>query len=227
MTTPTLSWDGYAATWAGLHGGLDPRQASPSVRRWLRVSYLLGRGISRTGVQPLAVTVFGLVLAALTPVVVRWGPGWPLLIAAGLVLASVTADSVDGAVAMVTGKISRLGYIYDSVADRLTELCWAAAFWLVGAPGPLVGACVGVAWLYEYVAAQAAAAELDHTPPGAAGERPARIALVVAGLLLAGSTGLLMPELAAGTATLAMTAWAVVGLYGLGQLLGALRLAAR
>ena len=53
-------------------------------------------------------------------------------------LLAAVADSVDGAVAVVTGRTTRLGYVYDSVADRLGEVAWLLAFWLVGAPGGLV-----------------------------------------------------------------------------------------
>jgi hypothetical protein len=52
-----------------------------------------------------------------------------------LVLLSAVADTVDGAVAVIAGRATRLGQVDDSLADRLGEACWLVALWLVGAPG--------------------------------------------------------------------------------------------
>ena len=52
-----LNWDEYAGTWARLHGGFDPRRATPVVQGWLRMSYQIGSVLSRLRVSPTAVTV--------------------------------------------------------------------------------------------------------------------------------------------------------------------------
>jgi phosphatidylglycerophosphate synthase len=85
------------------------------------------------------------------------GPGG-LVLGGVLVLLAAFADGLDGAVAVVTGTASRLGFVYDSVADRIGEVAWLAAFWLAGAPGWLVVGTGAVSWLHEYVRARAAAA---------------------------------------------------------------------
>ncbi|WP_229789493.1 CDP-alcohol phosphatidyltransferase family protein [Pilimelia terevasa] len=205
-----------------MHGGLDPRTAAAPVRGWLRLSYRLGRVGGRLGVRPAAVTVVGLVASAAVPAAAAAGPPG-LLAAAVLVLAAALADSVDGAVAVVTGRTSQLGHVHDALADRLGELCWAGAFWLVGVPWQLCAAVVAVGWLYEYACAQAAVAAMSYRGRAPVADRPVRVGLAAGGLLLAGAAGLLAPELAAGTATLVMTIWVAGSLYGLGQLLTVLR----
>ncbi|MDG4832196.1 CDP-alcohol phosphatidyltransferase family protein [Solwaraspora sp. WMMD1047] len=217
-----LSWDEYAASWARLHGGFDPRQATPTVRGWLRMAYEVGSVLSRLRVSPTAVTVLGTLLCAAVPLVVARGPSGPLL-GAVLILLAAVADSADGAVAVVTGRTSRLGYVYDSVADRLGEAFWLLAFWLVGVPGTLVVTAGALSWLHEYVRARAVSAGMKEIGAVTMGERPSRVSVAIVGLLAAGVTGLIRPELAAGTMTVATTVWVVLAAFGLVQLLAAVR----
>jgi CDP-diacylglycerol--glycerol-3-phosphate 3-phosphatidyltransferase len=217
-----LDWDGYATAWAGLHGGFDPRQASLPVRGWLRMSYAIGAGLGRLGVSPTAVTVAGLALSLAVPPVAGIGPGWPLG-AAGLVLLGAVADSADGAVAVVTRRATRLGYVYDSLADRIGELCWAAAFWAVGAPWQLAAGCAALSWLHEYARARAIGAGMPGIGAVTSGERPTRALVSLIGLLVAGAAGLAAPEFAAGVATLAAIVWLLTALLGLIQLLTTIR----
>ncbi|GAB3984790.1 hypothetical protein GCM10027615_73180 [Plantactinospora veratri] len=220
-----LTWDEYANKWARLHGGFDPRMATTSVRRWLRMSYVLGCFLARLHVSPTAVTVLGVLLCVAVPVAVaqsRPGPVGPLL-AAGFVLLAAVADSIDGAVAVVTGRTTRLGYVYDSLADRVGEVCWLIAFWLVGAPGVLVAAAGGLSWLHEYTRARSVSAGMKEIGTVTVGERPSRVSVAVVGLLIAGLAHLVMPELAAGTITVATAIWVLLGFFGMVQLLSAVR----
>lgn len=222
MRPEHLGWEQYAAAWARLHGGYDPRRAAPVVRGWLRLSYAGGRLLGGLGVSPTAVTTAGLVICLLVPAVAGLGaPG--LLAAAGLVLLAAVADAVDGAVAVATGRTTRLGFLYDSVADRIGEAAWLAALWVAGAPGALVVAGGAVSWLHEYVRARAVVAGMRGVGRVTVGERPTRVCVAVLGLLLAGSGALLRPELAAGTATLAGVAWLGLAAFGLAQLLAVVR----
>ncbi|AVT34881.1 CDP-alcohol phosphatidyltransferase [Plantactinospora sp. BC1] len=199
--------------------------ATTSVRRWLRMSYVLGCFLARLHVSPTAVTVLGVLLCVAVPVAVaqsRPGPLGPLL-AAGFVLLAAVADSIDGAVAVVTGRTTRLGYVYDSLADRVGEVCWLIAFWLVGAPGALVVAAGGLSWLHEYTRARSVSAGMKEIGTVTVGERPSRVSVAVVGLLVAGLAHLVMPELAAGTITLATAVWVLLGFFGMVQLLSAVR----
>jgi len=198
-----VTWAQFAAAWSALHGGFDPQRASPLVRGWVRLAYSGGSGLARLGIGPTAMTGIGLLLCAAVPVAVVLG--LPPL-AGLLVLLASFADALDGAVAVVAGRATRLGFVLDSVADRLGELAWLTAFWLAGAPGWLVVAAGAVSWLHEYVRARASAAGMREIGAVTVGERPTRVIVAVAGLLIA---PLLVP---------AGVAWLVLGVAGLAQL---------
>lgn len=231
-----LSWDGYAAAWAGLHGGFDAREATAAVRGWVRVGYGVGTVLSRLRVPPTVVTSFGLLLSLLVPLFTARGREWPCYAALLVVLAAV-ADTVDGAVAVIASRITRIGSVYDGAADRVGEACWAIAFWMLGVPGPLAVACCAVGWLHEYVrtlatgAGMTAADEACRNPPQPAlsarsltvGERPSRVLAVVAGLLLAGTAGLVSVDLAALVVAFVATGWLLLGVLGLRQLFSVVR----
>ena len=208
-----MTWAQYAAAWSALHGGFDPDKASPLVRGWIRLAYRGGFLLAGLGVGPMVVTGAGLLLSAAVPVVVALGPaGLPL--GALLVLLASVADGLDGAVAVVAGRTSRLGFVVDSVADRLGELAWLVAFWLAGAPGWLAVAAGAASWLHEYVRARAIAAGMREIGAVTVAERPTRVIVTIAGLTL-GNAG---PAL-----TLAAAAWLTLGVVGLVQLAVAVR----
>ncbi|GII22036.1 CDP-alcohol phosphatidyltransferase family protein [Planosporangium mesophilum] len=205
------TWDEYALAWRELHGGYDPRTGSVFVRGWLRFAYTVARIAVRGGATPAVVTGVGVALSLGVPVAARL----PLL-AAALVALSAVADSVDGAVAVLTGRASRAGYVYDSLADRVSEACWLVALWLLGAPGWLLLCCGGLSWLHEYVRARAAVAGMSEVGVVTVAERPTRVIFAVAGLVVAAFA----PP---GAVTVVVGVWTVLAAVGLGQLLVAVR----
>ncbi|GGK70255.1 CDP-alcohol phosphatidyltransferase family protein [Mangrovihabitans endophyticus] len=219
-----MTWDEYAAAWSELHGGFDPAKASPVIRGWIRAAYAGGSLLARWGAGPTQVTVAGLLLCLAVPLVAWPGPGG--LLAGGLlVLLASFADGLDGAVAVVTGRTSRIGFVYDSMADRLGEAAWLAAFWLAGAPGWLVVAGGAVSWLHEYVRARAAAAGMPDIGVVTVAERPTRVSVAAAGLVVGGAVGLIFSGTGASdrVVTVAAAAWLVLALAGLAQLVVVVR----
>jgi CDP-diacylglycerol--glycerol-3-phosphate 3-phosphatidyltransferase len=217
-----VTWEAYAAAWSALHGGFDPTTASPVVRGWVRIAWRAGVLLGRLGIAPTTVTLFGLLLCALVPVAALGGP-WGLVGAAFLVLAAGFADSFDGAVAVVTGRAGRAGFVVDSVADRLGEIAWLAALWVGGAPSWLVVLGGAVSWLHEYVRARATAAGMPDIGSVTVGERPTRVSVAISGLLVGGVAGLVHPSWAAVVITVAAAVWALLGVVGFGQLVPAVR----
>ncbi|MFI5896050.1 CDP-alcohol phosphatidyltransferase family protein [Actinoplanes sp. NPDC051513] len=210
-----MTWEQYCAAWARLHGGFDPGRASPLVRGWVLIAYRIGSWLGGKRVGPTAVTTAGLILCWCVPLAVTAGrPGFVL--AAVLVLLAALADGLDGAVAVVTERASRLGYVYDSVADRLGEAAWLLAFWLAGAPAWLVVAAGAVSWLHEYARARATAAGMAEIGAVTVAERPTRVLIAVFGLLLGGVVAGLMITVAAGL-------WLGLAVVGLAQLAVAIR----
>ena len=120
-----------------------------------------------------------------------------------------------GALLQVHSSMSRLGYVYDSVADRLGELAWLVAFWLAGAPGWLVVATGAASWLQEYARARATAAGMSEIGVVTVAERPTRVLVAVFGLLAA----FVLPTLI----TVATVVWLTLALIAGTQLAIAIR----
>ena len=204
-----LSRDEYLAAWSRWHGGAgtDTRL----IRGWLSIAYTLARPMA--GLPPVAVTALGLAVAALAVWPAAAGGLW--LIAAGVLVGlSGLLDSLDGALAIGTGRASRRGFVLDSVVDRLTEAAYAAALWVAGAPGWLAVGFGALCWLPDYLRARAGQAGAAETGALSVWERPARVAMT--GMTLGGA-GVVA---AAGGAELVVTAGTAVG-----ALLGAVAVA--
>ena len=209
--------DGYFTAWAGLHGGYDPR-GSWMVRTWLGWSYALARPLAAARVPPDVVTGLGL-LVSLGAVAAAWASGRWALLAAAVVVVSGLVDNLDGAVAVLTERASRWGFVLDSVVDRLSDACYVVALWLLGAAVWLCvvgGALMG---LQEYTRARAAAAGMEDVGVVTVWERPTRVITTAMFCLGAG----LHVDAAAGWATAGAAAWVGLGVLGLLQLLVVVR----
>jgi CDP-diacylglycerol--glycerol-3-phosphate 3-phosphatidyltransferase len=209
-----------------LHGGFDPRRGPKLVRRWQRLAFAASRGLHRLGLAPSTVTTIGLVCSFAVPVAVLPGGPWVFL-AATLVLVSALADSADSGVAVLSGRTTGLGSWYDAVADRCAEIAWLVALWLLGGLGPVVAACGFLALLHEYARSRAALAGMPGVGAITVAERPTRVLVVVAAMLLGAAGGVVSARLAAGIVTVALAVWLVLGLIGAARLLGAIRAALR
>ena len=96
-----------------------------------------------------------------------------LAVVAGLLVGlSGLLDSLDGALAIGTGRASRRGFVLDSVVDRLTEAAYAAALWVAGAPGSAAVAFGALCWLPDYLRARAGQAGVRETGALSVWERP-------------------------------------------------------
>jgi CDP-diacylglycerol--glycerol-3-phosphate 3-phosphatidyltransferase len=216
-----LSREEYLAAWSRWHGGTGTE--SGLVRGWLSLAYGLARPLA--GLPPVVATALGLVVAGAAIVPAAAGGGW--LIAAGLLVGlSGLVDSLDGALAIGTGRASQRGFVLDSVVDRLTEAAYAAAFWVAGAPGWLAVAFGALCWLPDYLRARAGQAGVDRTGPISVWERPARVAM--AGMTLVGAgvvsglgwAGVVMTTGAGVGAVLGLVATVQLGLWLRGVLEG-------
>jgi phosphatidylglycerophosphate synthase len=206
-----LSRDEYLAAWAGWHGGTDPRE-SALVRGWLSAAYAIARPLA--AVPPLAATLFGLAVAASAVLPAAAGGRW-LVLAGVLVGLAGLLDSLDGALAIATGRASRRGFVLDSAVDRVAEVAFAAALWQAGAPGPLAAAFGVLCWLPDYLRARAGQAGVTETGGISVWERPTRV--VLTGFTLGGAG--VLPADVAGTVVQAGTAvGCLLGVVGVVQL---------
>lgn len=175
------------ARWRALH----PARAGVATRiaaAYLPLPYAIARRIVR--LPPNVVTFAGLLLAVATI------PAYRIrVVAALLVLLVGVVDTVDGAVAVLSDRVTAFGAVWDSTADRLAEVAI-----LVGPalhePGAAFVAAGAGTFLLEYVRARTNAVDAPEqrvTP----GERPARIVLLALG---------------AATGRWGLAAWAVAAL---------------
>lgn len=215
---PVTSLDGYFDRWAQLHGELDPR-GSKLIRSWLTVAYRTAKPLTRTGLSPNGVTVVGVLVAALVPLLVWAGveqgaSGW-IWLAVAVAALSGMLDNLDGAVAVITGRTTRGGYVLDSVADRLSDALLLGALWIAGAPGLLVVAALTVGFIQEYARARAAVAGVSEVGVVSISERPTRVAIVAVFIGLVAWA----PYSVAGStwATIGAVAAFLTALIGLGQ----------
>jgi CDP-diacylglycerol--glycerol-3-phosphate 3-phosphatidyltransferase len=233
-----MTFAAYQSGWREAHLlGEGTQPGGRVAAAYLRLPYLVGAPLARAGVDPDLVTLAALWVALVAGWTATLGPGWAA--AAGvLTLAAGVADSVDGAVAVLQGRTTTFGFVWDSTADRLADLAMVAGPVVLVAteadPGWGVAAvaagtaAAGLLLLLEYVRARAQAGRVPAawtlvTP----GERPTRvIVLGLAGLAVgvaqAGGDGLAGPALDAGY-PLALAVLSVLEAVGCGQLLLAVR----
>ena len=215
-----LSREDYLAAWSRWHGGAVTDRGL--VRVWLSAVHALARPIA--WIPPIVVTALGLGVTCLAVVPAAAGGRW-LVVSAVLIGLSGLLDSLDGALAIGTGRASRRGFVLDSAVDRLTEVGYAAALWCAGAPGPLAAAFAALCWLPDYLRARAGQAGVTEIGTLSVWERPTRV--ILAGLTLVGAwvvsgLGWAGPVVVAGCAAgVALGVVAVVQLgIGLRRLLG-------
>lgn len=157
-----------------------------------RVLTPIGKGVARTGLTPNAITVLG------TAGVVAGGlilfPRGELFWGTIMITAFVLFDMLDGAVARITGKISKWGAFLDSTMDRVADAAVFSGlvFWLTrddqrGLAGVALY-CLVAGAVISYVKARAEG--LGYTCDVGFAERTERMIIV---LVPAGLSGLGVP----------------------------------
>lgn len=204
----SLEGASYQARWSALHGGYDPA-GSLVVAGWLTLVAAAARPLARRGVPPDALTAVGVGIAVGALPAAVTGGRW-YLAASAAVAGSGLADSLDGAVAALSGRATPWGYVLDSLADRASDAVYVLALSWAGAPAPIALAAAGGIGALEYARARAGNAGFGSIGVVTVGERPVRILVTAAGLAVAG----LLPPRARGVAT--ATAAAVAGLTAAG-----------
>jgi CDP-diacylglycerol--glycerol-3-phosphate 3-phosphatidyltransferase len=134
----TRGGGGPADRWSRLHHGIDP-SGVPLLLPWLRVMWSVARPLRR--VPPTLITAAGAGLAVTAVLLAADHPA-P---AVALVLAAALCDALDGAVAVVGDHASRSGAVADAVADRMSDVAFAAVLWRCGVPVAVAAACAVVA----------------------------------------------------------------------------------
>jgi phosphatidylglycerophosphate synthase len=185
---------------------------------WLSVVHVLARPFVRLRVPPDLLTLLGLLVAVSAAGAAAAGGLW-VYVAVIVVVASGVLDNLDGAVAVLSERVTPWGQVLDSAVDRCCDGLYLVALWAVGAPGVVcvgAGAAMGLA---EYVRARAGAAGMSEVGVVTVFERPTRV-IVTAAFLLGAA---IYSSHAQGWATAGAWAWLGLGLVALVQLVPVIR----
>ncbi|MCL5068248.1 MAG: CDP-alcohol phosphatidyltransferase family protein [Thaumarchaeota archaeon] len=137
----------------------------------------IGKALSP--VSPNTLTALGALLAVLAGIFYAIRPNQPYL-AAILIIASGVFDMFDGAVARVTGKVSKAGSFNDSTLDRLAEIAIYAGilYGSYGLPGYIIVLTLGFSLLVSYIRAKGESLNLKISGVGV-GERAERLIVLI------------------------------------------------
>jgi phosphatidylglycerophosphate synthase len=198
---------GPGAGWSALHHDIDPARV-PLLGAWLRLMWWLARPLVRLSVAPLAITCVGVVLAVDALLLAAREP-WLGLV---LVLAAALCDGLDGAVAVLAHRASRLGSLADKVADRIADTCFALLLWRSGAPLWLALLAGGLSLVHELIRTIRGGALLARITVA---ERPTRVICAVLACASAGASAATWPQVVCGAV------WCGLAAIGLVQLVSA------
>ncbi|GAA3626269.1 CDP-alcohol phosphatidyltransferase family protein [Kineosporia mesophila] len=203
------------AEWSALHGNAAP---TGLVGGWLRFVYLTAKPLVLLRISPHVVTFFGLLVGVCALVPAAGGSRWPLL-AAALIGLSALLDGLDGAVAVLSSRVSSFGARLDRVCDRCSDVCFAACLGLAGGFWVwwVAGACCGL--LHEFTRSWARHRGMTSIGVVTVSERPTRVLVAAMFVLAAG----VYPASAGTWSTAGGIVMAGAGALGLLQLVVAVR----
>ena len=108
--------------------------------------------LAETGISPNTVTVAGFLVAALTPIATIYMLYIGYILC---VLLSSALDALDGEIARVRGRVSKLGAFLDSFLDRVSDVFYIYSLSFLGLDGTIVVALIVLSILISYSRARA------------------------------------------------------------------------
>ena len=160
--------------WSSHHGGA---KVEGIVRLWLNISYSVTKPLSRIGVTPNSLTFLGLIFGILVYLTSNsiWAPIFLVF--------SLICDGVDGSLALISNKSSKMGAVLDSIVDRFTEIFWVLALYQLGVDIYLLLFVCAIAFTQEYLRARAMGAGLTEITIVTFAERPVRASFIFIALI--------------------------------------------
>ena len=165
----------FFARWSTLHLGAP---VTGIVKGWLSISYVIARALSALRITPNLLTLLG-VLSAVAMLFYPYSA-----IALVLLVLSLIFDGVDGSVAIISGKESKLGAALDSIADRITEALWFFALYQWGIAPEICLALFALALTQEYARARMASLGFVEIGVVTIAERPVRASAIAIFMVL-------------------------------------------
>ena len=120
--------------------------------------------LTKVGVSPNALTILGVLLASVVAYLLSEGY---FLLGSVSLLMSAFFDQLDGALARASGRVTRFGGFFDSVADRISELVvffGLLLFYLEGsnvAQSAILFVAAGTSMIVSYTRARAGGLRVD------------------------------------------------------------------
>lgn len=138
-----------------------------------RVNLPVGAFLARTGITPNTLTLVGVFASFVAAIItIEYG----LFVGAFAMFLSSLFDTLDGAVAKATNRVTKFGAVLDDAADRVGELLYfSAIFWLENTFPVFLAATTS--FLVSYLAASAKARGYKISS-GVVWGRPGRIILL-------------------------------------------------
>jgi len=171
----------FNSRWSELHGGAV---VEGSIAIWLRISYWIARGLSSLRISPNAMTLFGVLLSfsLLTPVIMgdEIIPPYQSLF---ILIFALICDGVDGSLAIYQNRVTAMGALYDSIADRISEAFWLTFVVYIGIPARYAMAIWILGATQEYARARLAGLGFSEVGVITPTERPMRaiyVAVIIA-----------------------------------------------
>lgn len=171
--------------WSRLHGDAEVRGI---VRWWLLISFRVASLLRRLRITANSMTLIGVAISlalVMTLLEGRSEEALPLLISLLLLVISLAADGVDGSLALLTGKESRLGAALDAIADRVVEALWAYTFILIGADFRVAMIAWLIAQTQEYIRARLGGLGISEIGVVTLCERPVRASILAIFMVIA------------------------------------------
>jgi len=170
-----LTKEEFYAKWSSLHGDAP---VSGVVAWWLKISYRFGLIATLLRISPNALTMLGLISAAVTALTATsW---WAMV----FLVFSLFCDGIDGSVAIFQKRDSAWGATLDSVADRISEAFWLFALYLIGIPAWLAITLWSIAAFQEYARAKLTSLNVSDIGVITPAERPVRASFLFVSLLM-------------------------------------------
>jgi phosphatidylglycerophosphate synthase len=170
-----IEYKEFAKRWSELHGGAEVEGV---VAAWLRISYAIVRPLAFLRISPNFLTFLGLASAG----VMLWAEYlYQILL---LLIFSLICDGLDGSLAIYRNRVSPMGNLYDSIADRLSEGCWLITTNWMGVPPGWALAIWVAASTQEYARARLASLGYSEIGVVTPTERPVRAIFVAAVIFL-------------------------------------------
>ncbi|HEX2909615.1 MAG TPA: CDP-alcohol phosphatidyltransferase family protein [Chloroflexia bacterium] len=160
---------------------------------WARgIARQVGKFVAKSGLTPNSLTILGFLLNFPAAFILAQGQNWSWIAGGLMILFAGVFDMLDGAVAKVTGKVTKFGAFLDSTLDRYSEVVMFLGLILYFRSGPntdqyggsiLVYVAIAGSLMVSYAKARAEGLNMECKGVGLL-PRPERVILVALGCLI-------------------------------------------